>query len=418
MCDKRENTNLCKKLVEEDNGNINFLQKRLFSVVIYLKACYACEMKIGIDTFACDNGQSAIGAYLMQLLKRIPPSGANFELFGWEYDRFTYSEAAPDFEFIPRCSVNSKYANSLWHVLRYPKFAQSRDWNACFFPAAHKRLPVKSPCPTIGVVHDMAPWGEREGLDNLKVIIRMLLPSALRRLDRIIAVSKWVKHELTDIAGINENKIDVVPNGIDLQAFYPRPRGEESVVLIQPFSFRRPYVLYASRIEHPIKNHVKLIEAFGIFKERTKYPHRLVLAGSDSRGAEKVKEAAALSPHRNDIFFTGYFPTQSLPELYSGADIVVVPSLYEGFGMGVLEAMASGVPVACARAASLPETAEHAALYFNPRNAEDMADRMVTLTANRDVHRECRRLGLERAQNFSWDVCASRTLEIIQEMVS
>jgi len=264
----------------------------------------------------------------------------------------------------------------------------------------------------------MAPWWERRKREYLKTFIRMLLPSALRRLDRVIAVSGWVKQELMDITGIKESKIDVVPNGIDLQAFYPRSRGEESVVLIQPFSFRRPYVLYVSRIEHPVKNHAKLIEAFGIFKERTKYPHRLVLAGANSRGAEKVKEAAAASAYRGDIFFTGHFPYASLPELYSGADIVVIPSMYEGFGMGVLEAMASGVPVACARAASLPEAAEHAAVYFDPRSAEDMADRMVTLTTNRDAHRECRRLGLEQARNFSWDACASRTLEIIRKMIS
>ena len=375
-------------------------------------------MKIGIDTFACDGGKSGVGVYLMHLLKRIPPSGAHYELFGWEYDRFAYSEAAPDMEFIPRCSIKGRAANFFWHVSRYHKFAQTRAWNLCFFPAAHKRLPARSPCPTVGVVHDMAPWWERKNREYLNTFIRMLLPSALRRLDRVIAVSLWLKQELVDITGIKENKIEVVPNGIDLQAFYPRSRGEESVVLIQPFSFRRPYVLYASRIEHPVKNHIKLIEAFGIFKERTKYPHRLVLAGGDNRGAEKVKEAAAASPHRNDIFFTGHFPHTSLPELYSGADIVVIPSMYEGFGMGVLEAMASGVPVACARAASLPETAGHAALYFDPQNAEDMADRMVTLTANRDVHRECRRLGLEQARNFSWDRCASHTLEIIQQMVS
>jgi len=261
----------------------------------------------------------------------------------------------------------------------------------------------------------MAPWWELRKLEYLNTVIRMLLPSALRRLDRIIAVSHWVKQELVNITGINENRIEVVPNGIDTSAFYLRPRGEESVVLIQPFSFRRPYVLYASRIEHPVKNHIKLIEAFGIFKETTKYPHRLVLAGADSRGAERVKEAADASPYRNDIFFPGHFPSTSLPELYSGADIVVIPSMYEGFGMGVLEAMASGVPVACARAASLPETAEHAALYFDPLDAEDMADRMVALTANRDVQRECRRLGLEQVKNFSWDHCARRTLEIIQE---
>jgi glycosyltransferase involved in cell wall biosynthesis len=90
--------------------------------------------------------------------------------------------------------------------------------------------------------------------------------------------------------------------------------------------------------------------------------------------------------------------------------------MYEGFGMGVLEAMASGVPVACARAASLPETAEHAALYFDPMDCEDMADRMVSLATDRELYKDCRRLGLERVQAFSWDRCAGRTLQIIGEI--
>jgi glycosyltransferase involved in cell wall biosynthesis len=242
----------------------------------------------------------------------------------------------------------------------------------------------------------------------------MILPDAIRHLDRVIAVSEFVKQELIDLLNVKESKINVIPNGVDHSAFYPRPRNEESVVLIQPFSFRRPYILYASRLDHPVKNHVKLIEAFGIFKERTRYPHRLVLAGGDSNQAETVKTAAALSKYRNDIFFTGHFPSSSLPELYAGADFVVFPSMYDGFGLGILEAMASGVPVACARAASLPEAAGHAALYFDPRNAEDMADRMVNLT-NRELARELRQKGLERAKAFSWDECIGKTLALIQE---
>ena len=373
-------------------------------------------MKIGIDTFACDAGKSAVGVYLTQLLKRIPPSEVNAELFGWDFDRFSYSEAAPDMEFIPRCSINGKTFNHIWHVLRYPEFAQSRDWDACLFPAAHRSLPYKSPCPSIGVVHDMAPWWGVKKTDQIARLFRFLLPNAFRNLDRIIAVSGWVRQELVDLAGVKEYRIDVVPNGIDLTAFYPRPRNEESVVLIQPFSFRRPYILYASRLEHPFKNHVRLIEAFGIFRDRTNYPHRLVLAGADSNGADRIRDAADNSKYRNDIFFTGYFPSNSLPELYAGAEMVVIPSMYEGFGTGVLEAMASGVPVVCERAGSLPETAEHAALYFDPYNSEEMADRMVTMITNRDIHRECRRLGLERAQLFSWDHCAEETFRIIHEM--
>jgi glycosyltransferase involved in cell wall biosynthesis len=373
-------------------------------------------MKIGIDIFACDGGRSGVGAYLTHLLKRIPPSGALFELFGWEYDRFAYSGVAPDLEFVPQCFVNGRTANALWHLFKYPDFAKGRFYDACFFPAAHRRPPYRSPCPTIGVVHDMAAyWGTPRTREHLGAVLRMILPNSLRRLDRIIAVSEWVKNELVQWARVSENRIEVVPNGVDHSAFYPRPQDEEGEVLVQPFSFRRPYALYVSRIDHPVKNHIRLIKAFGIFKERTRLPHRLVLAGGDSNNADKVKAAAAASPWRGDIFFTGHFPLNSLPELYAGADFVVFPSMYEGFGMGALEAMASGVPVLCARAASLPETAEHAALYFDPRNPEDMAERMVTIATNRDIHSECRRLGIERAQAFSWDRCAERTLRIIQE---
>jgi glycosyltransferase involved in cell wall biosynthesis len=373
-------------------------------------------MKIGIDTFACDSGKSGVGAYISQLLKRIPPSGALFELFGWEYDRFIFSEYAPNLEFISRCSMNGRSANALWHLFKYPDFAQSRSYNACLFPAAHKQPPYKSPCPTIGVIHDMAAyWGTRRTREHLGAILRVVLPNSLRRLDRIIAVSGWVKQELVELVGVKESLVEVVPNGIDHSAFYPRPHGEESELLIQPFSFRRPYILCVSRIDHPVKNHIRLIKAFDIFKERTGYPHRLVLAGKDSNNAAKVKAAAAGAAWRSDIFFTGHFPLKSLPELYSGADFVVLPSMYEGFGLGVIEAMASGIPAACARAASLPETAEHAALYFDPHDPEDMADRMVALASDRHLHEECSRLGIERARAFSWDRCAQRTLEIIHE---
>jgi len=373
-------------------------------------------MKIGIDTFACDGGKSGVGAYLSQLLRRIPPSGNRFELFGWKYDRYAFSDDAPDLEFVSRCSINGRSANAVWHMCRYQRFASDRMYDACFFPAAHRQPPYKSPCPTVGVVHDMAAyWGTRQTREHLGAVLRTVMPNSLRRLDRIIAASEWVKQELVDLVRVRENRIEVVPNGVDHSAFFPRAYEDGAEILVQPFSFRRPYILCVSRIDHPVKNHIRLIKAFDIFKERTGYPHRLVLAGKDSSNADRVKAAAVRAKCRNDIFFTGHFPVASLPELYAGADFTVMPSMYEGFGMGVLEAMASGIPVACARAASLPETAGHAAAYFNPTDPEDMADRMVTLACDRGLRGEYARLGLERAEAFSWDACAERTLAIIEE---
>jgi glycosyltransferase involved in cell wall biosynthesis len=373
-------------------------------------------LKIGIDTFACDGGKSGIGVYLLQLLRRLPRFEERFELFGWEFDRFTFAEAAPEADYIPLETRTGSLPNTLWHLLSYPDFARAQNFNLAFFPAANRRLPFRSPCPTVGTVHDMAAYrGPRRNREHLGAVLRMMMPDSLRNLDRVIAVSAWVRDELVEVARVPASRIEVVHGGVDLEAFHPRPRNDESVVLIQPFSFRRPYILYASRVDHPVKNHVGLIKAFEIFKARTKHPHRLVLAGSEKKGAAAVRRAAAKSPYRNDIFFTGYFPMRNLPELYAGADIVVVPSRYEGFGMGALEAMASGVPVACARAASLPEVADHAALYFDPDDAEDMADRIVTLTTDRECYREYRKRGLERAQLFSWDIAAEKTFKILRD---
>jgi glycosyltransferase involved in cell wall biosynthesis len=374
-------------------------------------------MKVGIDSFGCNAGISGVGVYLKQIIKRIPPSGALFELFGWEYDRYIYKEAAEkNIEFAARCRIAGETSNLLWHIFKYPEFAADRGFDVCFFPAAHRRLPNKSPCPTIGTVHDMAAyWGTRRTREHLGAVLRVVLPDSLRRLERIIAVSSWVKQELIDVARVKESRIDVVYNGIDHDAYYPRHAEDESGLLIKPFTFTRPYILYAARLEYPIKNHSGLIRAFEIFKQRTKLPHRLILAGIRSKRANRIEKRAAASPQRADIIFTGPFPSESLPELVAGADMVVIPSFYEGFGQGAIEAMASGVPVACARAASLPETARHAALYFDPFDGEDMADRMVSLATDESLHKRCREAGLEHAKSFSWDRCVERTLQIVQE---
>jgi glycosyltransferase involved in cell wall biosynthesis len=375
-------------------------------------------MKIGIDTFACEGGSSGSGAYLREILKRWQATENRYALFGWEFDKYTYDDVTEKLggsEFVSRCKFKGITASQIWHIFKYPDFAKILNFNACFFPAAHRELPAFSSCPTVGTVHDMAAyWGTRKTREHLG-IIRMALPNALRNLDRVIAVSEWVKKELVEIAKVKGSRIEVVPNGVDLESFYPRAYDDEETLLIQPFSFRRPYILYTSRLDHPVKNHLNLLKAYAIFKERTRLPHRLVFAGTNSHGADKIKEVAATSKYRTDIFFTGLFPANGLPLLTAGADMVVYPSKYEGFGRGVIEAMASGVPVACARAASLPEIAGDAALFFAPDDPEDMADRMVTLAEDRNARKHLVKSGLKRAKDFNWEVTAQKTFEIITE---
>jgi glycosyltransferase involved in cell wall biosynthesis len=375
-------------------------------------------MKVGIDTFACGGGSSGPDAYLREIIKRLPSAENRYTLFGWENDKFAYSDVTEKLsgcDFIPRCKFNGTTASQLWHFFRYPDFARIINFDVCFFPAAHRELPRFSSCATVGVVHDMAAfWGTRRTREHLG-LIRMILPNAMRRLDRVIAVSEWVKMELIEIAKVKASRIDVVYNGVDFDSFHPREHKTEDVVLVQPFSFRRPYILYASRLDAKIKNHLNLIKAYTLFKEWTHYPHRLVLAGVNAHGADKIKEAAAVSKYRADIFFTGPFPSKSLPALTAGAEMVVYPSKYEGFGRGVVEAMASGIPVACARTASLPEITGGAALYFDPDDPEDMAERMVALTQNDTIRKRLIKAGLARARDFSWEKTAQKTFAILKE---
>jgi glycosyltransferase involved in cell wall biosynthesis len=373
-------------------------------------------MKIGIDTFESNVGTSGIGVYLTQILQRVPSSGDVYELFGWEFDRFKFTNLSEKLDFVSVGKITGKTANSFWHIFKFPNFAESRNYNVCFFPVAHRRLPNTFTCFSVGTVHDMAAyWGSRNTREHLGAVRRVILPDSLRKLDRVIAVSNWVKQELIESVNVKESRIEVIANGIDSTLFYPRETTGDEPLITQPFSFKRPYILYAARLHHPIKNHILLVKAFEIFKNKTKYPHRLVFAGSDDRGADRIKAVATSSKYRNDIFFTGNFPSNSLPELYAAADFAVIPSCYEGFGQGAIEAMASGIPVACARAAALPETAEHAALYFDPFDAEDMADRMVTLATDAALHNKLVEAGLERAKLFSWESCAEKTLRIVRD---
>ncbi len=362
-------------------------------------------MKIGIDTFGSDNGQSGLGSYIYYLTASLKKrEGLDYALFGAGVDRYTYSNNIP---FIEAKCGDSLIAQSLWHVFNSAAFYKKQKMDAVLYCAAEKMLPFNFKTPGVAVIND-----------TLSVMMakskfpRRFIYKSLSRVQKIIVPTNFLKNDLLSL-GLDRKKILVVRHGIDHSCFYQHPMVEAAAVDVKPFAIKRPYIIYPSRISGPGKKHIELIEAFNAFKKRTGLPHRLVLAGREDEWGGEVHTAAFASPYASDIFITGFFPREGFPALYSGADACVFPSVQEGAGLPVIEAMASGIPVASSSAGALSETSGGAALLFDSDNIEEMSYAIERVVREEETRRRLITAGLEWSKRFNWDDTAEKTVGIL-----
>ncbi len=374
-------------------------------------------MKIGISTLGADGGKSGIGEYVINLLKEFDemPQAHEFECL--------VAEQESDI-FIPRAGgriqpvkLNPKLVKPgpsfIWHQRGLPDLCRRRGYDVLLLTAGNRRLPFSLPCAKVGAVHDLSSlhvankYGWIRGMYS-----RHLLPMLIRQLDEVITISESSKRDIFEFARVPEKKITVVPLAMSPH-FKPCSGAQAQQEVREKYGLRKPYIFYVARIEHPGKNHVGLIQAFTRLKKEFQIPHQLVLGGSDWTRAERVHQAAGESLASGDILFTGFVPNADLPMLYAAADLFVFPSLYEGFGIPILEAMASGIPVVCSNTSSMPEVAGDAALFFAPQNADEMVLAMLRVIRDPDFKKEMVRKGLDWARQFSWKKTAEQTLQVL-----
>lgn len=373
--------------------------------------------KIGILTFACDAGRSGIGQYLIHLLREFPKIApeVEFEIIGHEDELEVF--LPKDHSYLVH-TVSNRWKrpihNILWQNLLLPGLCRSRGYDAVFLPAANRRLPLWLPCPTIGTVHDFSSIHVQGKYDPLRdFYIKRVLPFLIRRLTRVISVSECTKQDIIQYAKYPTDSITVIPHGVNHDTFYPRDKAKSHANISTKYGIRSPYILYISRIEHPGKNHMRLIRAFARLKQDTDLPHQLVLAGSDWNRAEEVHKEAESTVLGDDICFTGFVDDTDIPDLYCGADLFVFPSLFEGFGMPILEAMASGVPVACSNVSSLPEVAGDAAAYFDPLDEVALLRILNELLTDQAFLDRYVHLGDVHAAGFNWHVASISIFDAI-----
>ena len=202
----------------------------------------------------------------------------------------------------------------------------------------------------------------------------------------------------------------VILNGIDHTRFNLGNKVEATEYAGQRWGLNQPFFLYVSRLEHPAKNHVRLIEAFDRFKKRTGSDWQLVFAGSDWHGAEHIHAAVKASSHSADIRTLGFVEDSALPDLYRAASCMAYPSLFEGFGLPPVEAMACGTPVISSIAGSLDEVVGNAAQIVNPEDVGDIAEAMQFIAMNDERRAHLVRVGLKNAQRFDWSKNAEQVM--------
>lgn len=279
-------------------------------------------------------------------------------------------------------------------------------------------LPLKTLLPTITTIHDLTPMEMPCFPRRTAFFLKFLLARSAKSSAAIITVSENSRQDLVRILGVPRSKVHVVYEGYDRALFNtvpPEPVSRQQ--LLNRLGINRPYILHHGAIQ-PRKNLPRLIAAYRqMLARNSQLDLDLVLAGPLAwQHQETVNAARDDRAGKGKVILTGALNDRDLSLLVRGASLEVVPSLYEGFCLPMVEAMACGIPTIAANSSCLPEISGGVLRYFDPRSVEDMSACMETVLLSRDLQAELAEHGRDRAQKFSWDLCAQETVAVLEQV--
>lgn len=317
------------------------------------------------------------------------------------------------FEFTPCAAMRFQ---RMWKLGLSPYVAKRVGADVLFLPSPS---PISlKPARLAVTVHDIIPiLFPREVRPLTSLLFRHSCLSSTRKADLILTDSERSKADMASLCGVPEEKIVVAYLGCDPEVAAPgRTDPDEAAHVLKRYGITPPYVLHVGRLEAR-KNVVRLVEAYRSLCDRRKdFSFQLVVCGGAGRCWNELVRLASEPALRGRMILTGSVPDHELAVIYRAAACLALPSLYEGFGLPLLEAMASGTPVMSSNRSSLPEVGGDAALYFNPESVEEMSATMERLLGDSTLQRELIRRGLERSRQFSWKQCAETTLAALKNL--
>jgi glycosyltransferase involved in cell wall biosynthesis len=284
-------------------------------------------------------------------------------------------------------------------------------------------VPRALPCPYVMTVHDMLEHlsRARQQTGFWGSLHFQLTKRVLRGAARIFAVSNFTKIEVEKLFGIPAGRIEVVYNAIDERFLHGHASAAERQLIAERYQVTYPFLLYAGRIS-PHKNVVRIIEAFSALKTELEkdraFPDlKLIIIGDDVSGNPDLRRTVIRSGVQNDVRFLGFVPIEVLRTFYDAAKIFVFPSLYEGFGLPPLEAMAHGTPVVTSNVSSLPEVVGHAAVLVHPENVFEIMRALHRVLLDQPLREKMKERSYRQAEKFSWEKSVRRILDAYHEVV-
>ena len=366
-------------------------------------------MRVAIDARKLHD--YGIGTYIRNLLRHLSRqhTDAEYVLLCREADLDLPTRLGPNF----RAVLESSPSYSLREQLHVPWVLRRERPDV--FHSPHYVLPPAVRCRSVVTIHDTIHLTFPQYLPNkaAHAYARASMWSAVRRSHRILTVSEASKRDILHFFNVPEDKIVVVYNAID-ERFWHTPHPQDVTRVRERFQLDQRFVLYVGNIK-PHKNVVRLIEAFHALRRGDLADLKLLIIGdeiSKHPGLRRAVHACKLHKH---VRFLGYLPDDTLAILYRLASVFVFPSLYEGFGLPPLEAMASGTPVVTSNVSSLPEVAGDAAMLVDPYDTESIVDGIRRVLTDAAFAAELRRRGFLRARDFSWERSVAQIWRVYRE---
>src|SRR5918999_254853 len=365
-------------------------------------------MRVAIDARKLHD--FGIGTYIRNLLRHLARIDRETEyvLLCRDADMVIPKQLGENFRAVRETSPNYSLREQL-HI-PYVLIRERPD----VFHAPHYVLPPAVPCRSVVTIHDTIHLAFPQYLPNrgAYAYARSLMWAATKRSDRILTVSESSKRDIIHYFHIDPEKVVVVYNALD-ERFGIEPRPEEIAQVRERFQLDHGFVLYVGNIK-PHKNLVRLIEAFDGLRREGFDDLKLLIIGDEISKWPALRRAVHRFKLHKHVRFFGFQSDQTLASLYRLAAVFVFPSLYEGFGLPPLEAMASGTPVVTSNVSSLPEVAGDAAVLVDPYDVESIADGLRRVLTDPELAATMRRRGIERAREFSWERSVARTRQVYE----